>query len=235
MTIISHHLGAVFVKTRKVGGSSVEAAMSTRCGSRDVITPLLGAGEEQIRRNVGGRGPQHYKRPWHQLRKRHLMRMLKQRRRSTLVRDHELATRIRALLGGEVWDSYFSFTIERNPWDKAVSCYYWTRFVHGERVGDFSSWLRSAPRKHITSFDMYSDGDEIIVDRVLRYERLRDELVTVWTRLGVTPPPEPPRLKSRMRPASTKDWRVVYTDDDAAFVADVCRHEIRIFGYTFDP
>ena len=45
--------------------------------------------------------------------------------------EHMAARRIRELIGQDIWDSYFTFCFERNPWDKVVSYYLWKK--HGQQ------------------------------------------------------------------------------------------------------
>lgn len=37
------------------------------------------------------------------------------------------AKKIKKIVGDEIWDSYFTFTFERNPWDKMVSSYHFKK------------------------------------------------------------------------------------------------------------
>ena len=57
--IVSHQHRFVFVKTRKTAGTSIEIALAQHCGPDDIITPIDEV-DEQIRRNLGHRGPQNF-------------------------------------------------------------------------------------------------------------------------------------------------------------------------------
>lgn len=232
--IVSHELGAVFVKTRKTAGTSIELLMSTLCGPDDIITPVT-AEDELLRREMGGRGPQNHlaPAPFYTLRARQVASVLFKRKSWPTRFYNHLPARnaIRYLSLGE-WGAYFTFTVERNPWDRIVSQYYWQ--AGAEKVVDFSTYLHNAPRHLLTNFDLYSEDGHIIVDRVLRYERLAEELAEVWRILGVTSiaPQDLPNAKSGLRPIHSSPGSL-YSAADAELVRRVCCREIEAFGYTF--
>ncbi len=60
--IYSRQSDFLFIKGRKVGGTSMEIALSILCGPEDIITPITPVDErERLRR--GGRGAQNYSGP----------------------------------------------------------------------------------------------------------------------------------------------------------------------------
>ncbi len=223
--IVSHAHRAIFVKTRKTAGTSIELALSAVCGDADVITPLEPR-DEQLRTAAGTRGPQHFRpsvigrraMPW---------------RRSTRAWNHMPASDVVRLVGRKTWDEYFTFAVERNPWDRAVSLYYF-RGRNDDQLPPFSAFLRLVPADRLSNFELYTIDGQPAVERLLRYERLQEELAEVWGKLGVQPP-ELAHAKAGFRPGPSKDFRTLYSDDDAQFVADVCRREIAALGYRFDP
>jgi len=229
--IISHHLRAVFVKTRKTAGTSVELAMRGLCGSQDIITPVTPT-DERLAHSLGVGPPQNHVVPLMEMRLSHVARWVRRRRRPYRFWNHMPATRARDILGSDLWDSYFTFTIERDPWDKAVSRYFWHKHVARVDPPPFSQWLQKCPEYLLSSFDLYSDGAEVIVDRVLRFESLQADLARVWTQLGVAAP-ELPRAKASHRPRGL-DWRSMFTDADVDRVREVCQREISAFGYSFE-
>ena len=50
--IVSHKLKVIFIKTKKVAGTSFEIALSKYCGERDIITPISDD-DEHIRKDMG--------------------------------------------------------------------------------------------------------------------------------------------------------------------------------------
>ncbi len=222
----------VFVKSRKTAGTSIEIALSAVCGPEDVISSILPE-DEEIRRGLGYRSAQNTRLPLRALTARDVARWAVRRRRPQYW-NHMPAGQIRRALGGARWKQMTTFTVERNPWDRAVSLYYWRTRERREQV-EFSQFLHEVEPERLTNFPTYASGDAVCVDRILRYERLAAELVELWSQLGLPGEPATVTAKSGQRPASSRDYRPLYTDGDAAYVAEICAREIALLGYTFDP
>jgi hypothetical protein len=233
--IISHEHQFIFIKTRKTAGTSIEIALSKHCGPHDVITPVLPE-DEEIRRVYGGRPPQNFVRGFGQYRLKDWARLLLKFRRAPDYRNHIPGPAVRSSLPARVWNSYFKFCVERNPWDKVISGYYWisslrkregrpvptlTEFIHGELIYDYKDWRR------------YAVGDRIIVDRVLRFEDLSNELAGVAQTLNL-PSLELPRAKGGHRSDKRPYWEVL-SESDRLRIAQVFADEIKLFGYEFQP
>src|SRR6056297_785309 len=111
--IISHKHKFVFIKTTKTAGTSVEIALSKHCGEQDVITPIMPE-DEAIRTKCGYRGPQNY---------------LPSLPDGTELKLNNHAHAIRALrvIGKQAWKKYFTFSFERNPFDRVVSAYHFIK------------------------------------------------------------------------------------------------------------
>lgn len=212
--IVSHKHRFIFLKTRKTAGTSLEIALSRFCGPDDLLTPLHPE-DEELRREVGGRGPQHCEslpppaKAW----------------------SHMQARRVRRIVGPRMWREYFTFCVERDPWEVVLSSYHLSR----ARLGvpeDLTAMVNNPHRmrKLAQNQDVYRINGEIAVDKVCRYENLREELTEVWARVGLSLPVELPSAKSshrtsRQRPAEE------FTDEDAERVRVAFSVTIRDFGY----
>jgi Sulfotransferase family len=214
--IVSHEHGFVFMKTRKTAGTSVEIALSRVCGDQDVITPVTDD-DELLRRARGGRGPQHYLEPPNLERR---------------AFNHMPVSMVRKMLGRQRFESYFSFAIERNPWDAVVSLYHW-RYRDAE-PGSFRHYVNSDAVETFATKNqrIYRIKGEVAVDRVLRYESLADELAAVWKELDLPGEPELPHAKSGTRPRGPS-YRSYYDDASRARVATLFALPIQDLGYEF--
>lgn len=198
--IISHAHRFIFIKTRKTAGTSIEAALRPHLGPDDVSTPIHADDEAQCRA-LGIPGPQNFIRPFGQYRPYDWRRYAMDRKRQDF-KNHLPGPRIRQMIPRNVWDSYFKFCVERHPFDKAVSGYYWSmseRERRGEPTMTLADFLASdILGDEYSDWHRYADDSGIIVDRILSFENLGAELAEVTGRLGL-PRLELPKLKSTQR------------------------------------
>jgi hypothetical protein len=227
--IISHQHRFIFLKTTKTAGTSIEIALSQHCGPDDVITPIS-AEDEAIRKELGFRGPQNCCVPPSKLDLRGWFELLKLGRLPEFVK-HMPASRVRAYAGGEVWNDYFVFCFERNPYDKAISRYYWsTRSGERPAIGEF---LRTVGRKQLSNWHIYTIGNEIAVKFLGRYEQLREDLQTIWKSLKLPGEPALPKAKGGYR-TDRRHYSEVLDDASRSLIEQVCGREIRALGYEFE-
>lgn len=145
--------------------------------------------------------------------------------------NHFSAWGIRHVIPPEVWRGYFKFCVERNPWDKMVSDFCMARHRAGKELA-FGDYL--ARGRFPRSWELYTDEqDSILVDRVLRWERLDEELGDVFGRLGVPWAGSlDVRAKSGYRPPG-RHYREWYEPEQRDHVARIFAKEIDAFGYEF--
>jgi hypothetical protein len=169
-----------------------------------------------LRAVVGGRGPQHFEAP-------------------PLERkafNHMPVSMVRRMLGRKRFESYFSFAIERNPWDAVVSLFHWK--YRDTEPGPFSGYVASEAVETFATKNarIYRLDGVVAVDRVLRYESLAEELATVWTELGLPGSPDLPHAKAGTRPRGTS-YRSYYDDASRERVAELFAAPIAELGYEF--
>lgn len=224
--IVSHKHKFIFVKTEKTAGTSMEIALSKYCGADDIITQIS-AEDEAIRVKLGYAGAQNYAIPINRYSKIDLVRLAYRGRRLRYT-NHMRADEIIAYIGREVWDSYFKFCFERNPWDKVISWYYW-RYKAQPRPS-ISDFIQSSEANIIKGFELYTLASEIAVDRVFFYESLGEALTEIGERLGLDETPELPQAKTGFRD-DKRSYRALMSEADKNKIARVYAREIAHFGY----
>ncbi len=231
--ILSHEHKFIFIKTKKTAGTAIEAALSELCGPLDVITPYRA--ESELDR--AGRGPQNY-RIEHPLKpQRSFMRKLLRRperywHQTVGFYEHIPAERIRAYVGQEVWDSYFKFAFDRNPWDRQVSWYFYKTKSKAERP-EFESFMQSRRRAYVDNHELYMLDGALAVDFLGRYENLEADLASALARIGITKRISVPRSNVTPDRESRLAYRGYYTPDISAIIEDWYAPEIRLLGYGF--
>ncbi len=227
--IVSHRHKFIFIKTKKTAGTSLEIALSQICGEEDIITPIVPETRGELEA-MGFKGPQNCRLSPLQYTAKDWRKRLKGKRPA--FRDHLSAAYIKKVFGEGVWNRYFKFTIERNPYDKAISRYYWSTRDMVPRP-TMEEHLDTRSLGAISNWSLYSIDDEIAVDYVMRFESLAESRSHVEERLGLTTPLRMPKAKSGFRKNHQHYSRVISPQARRRIEA-VCAKELAAFGYKWE-
>jgi hypothetical protein len=218
--LVSHTRKFIFTKTTKTAGTSVESYFERYCMPEQEWSPRHGR-EEHVSDYgvVGYRGGD---------------------REGRKFFNHMPAARIRELIGEEIWESYFKFTIVRNPFDRLVSAFYFKQgSMHGDRqvsdrssdVERFRTWLREGGGN--IDRDVYMIGEDVCMDFFIRYESLEEGMRHVCERIGVAYEPESLAwLKGGYRDHSIP-LPEFYDSKTREIAAEKYAFELDYFGYEF--
>ena len=240
--IISHKYKFIFIKTNKTAGTSIEIALSKFCVDGDVITKLHRT-DELLRKSLGYPSAQNYRTPFYNYSlhdwKRMILKILKNEKRKTKrYYAHTSASEIRRSVGEEIWNNYFKFCFERNPWDRAISYYYFIagrRQERGKKTVPLPVFIRTGGLESLKKKGIgnYMIDDEIAVNRICLYENLEAELEYVCNHvLGLPEPLSLTHAKGQFR-KDRRHYRDVLSKQDCAHIAQQFSREIEMFGYDF--
>jgi hypothetical protein len=232
--IVSHKHRFIFLKTRKTAGTSIEIALSEHCGPKDTISPNDPA-DEELRKELGFRGPQNrWVAPW-KLGFTGLLGLI-QRKEWAFHYNHCIAELVKHRVGASKFESYTRFCVVRNPWDRAVSMYWWNRNrTDGHAIDesiDFPTYVREAELKLLTDKDIFQIDGEAVVDHFVKFEELQEGLDSVMDDIGL-PHLTLPRAKGGTR-KTKQHYSLLYDDETMMIIANICAWEIKHFGYEFD-
>jgi hypothetical protein len=236
MVVISHKHKFIFIKTRRCATSSIEYALAQICGAKDIVTDHTNRNPPSDRNTRGWFNP--LPDVSFSLHRAHeigytclgqlkvdLLRFLRREK----YYDHIPAEVVKARLGSK-WDNYFKFTVERNPWDKEVSYYYHRKYAEGFGDLTFEEHLKSP----CTDVALYTNRKgRLLVDYVMRYERLQEDFEYVLNKLDL-PHVELPHVNTHGK--REINYRKFYMGENERFidvVAKIHAKEIEMFGYEF--
>ena len=229
--IISHRYKFIFIKTHKTAGSSMEMALGPLCGPDDIITSM--------ETNEGTGIPRNYHADnliGRTYAKSRLFRKCVSRHSPLLgpwYYEHMPASRVRELIGEEIWQSYYKFCFERHPWDKVVSYYNWKKFGQEREIPPFREYVLTKSHRLPRDGGLYFDGETCLMDDVFDYKDFQQTFAGVCAKLGIPYDGVMPREKTGVA-KEKQDYRDYYDDETKAKVAEWFSREIKLMGYTFD-
>lgn len=168
-------LDLVFIKPRKVAGTSFEIALSHFCGPNDIITPLSCIDEDRRFRKTG-LTPKNYKYSPGDIFDFKLYKTLYDRvlynKRLQKFYNHMSAKEILFVLGEREWNKAKKISIVRDPLDYVISYYYHAPI----RNISFDKWYieNRETIKRVT--ESYYIGQEYILDYVIEYSHMAASL-----------------------------------------------------------
>ena len=215
--ILSRGRRFIFIHIPKTGGTALTLALESRAMKDDILigdTPKARARKSRLN------GIKSHGRLW----------------------KHSTLSDISGLATDEEIASFFTVTLVRNPWDRAVSYYHWLRsqnFAH-PAIGlakslNFSGFLNHPQTRTALTLWPYTAylRDRLGLERASLYARLEylaTDLAPFEAHLGFRLTIPQANTSDRAR-----DWRPYYTTADAALIAAISAADIARFGYHFDP
>jgi hypothetical protein len=229
--ILSHKYKFIFIKTAKTAGTSIEVFLSKHCGPQDIVTPIAPPVQGHQPRNYEG-----FINPIPEILERPDKLFSTVRRTMTSCTkfyNHMPAREVKNRVPANVWNGYFKFCVERNPWDKVLSHYH----MHAARAGGALSLDEYLGRGRFPiNYFRYTDrsGEKFFVDRIIHYENLLAELGEVFAQLTIP-------FDGTLGAAAKSEYRIdrrpyqqVFNDEQRRIVEKAFSKEIELHGYRFE-
>jgi len=248
--LISHKYKFIFIKTAKTASTSIEVYLSQFLDESDIVTPFIYDEPNHTPRNHKGRirvlsdlleinGSS-----WLSL-GNEAFRTLRDWRHNRLFYGHIPSWRIRARVGRKIWNNYYKFTVERNPWDKVISSYFYRKNLYGPdclTLTDHIAFLANYKKSKcygvgVAPFNLplYSDKKHaFLVDKVMSWEQLETELEEVMKTIGIKGEFKGLSVaaKSKFRESSSL-YQLHYTPAQCKQVEMLFEDEINVHEYRY--
>ncbi|NBC02769.1 MAG: sulfotransferase family 2 domain-containing protein [Bacteroidetes bacterium] len=151
-------------------------------------------------------------------------------------RKHIKAEELVEEMGRDLFDSYFSFAVVRNPWDWNVSLYKYlladkNHFLHERTKSfkDFDEYIKDRCQKSYATQKkfIYSKNGEKLVDYIARFENLEQDFLKICSIIGIQA--ELPHINK----LNNTHYREYYTDETRELVRHSHKTDIDLFEYEF--
>ena len=230
--LLSHKHRFIFIRTKKTAGTSTEVSLSRYCDGPDDIITKLSDHDQALRDELRIHRRNDLDR-WSTYRPRDVLRLVGKRQPKQKYWGHMTAAEVRARVGDEIWNSYFKFAIDRNPWDKTISNYYWRCRGKTDRI-DLEEYFRIwHGRYNQFNYPLYTIDGQLAVDFVGRYENLAEDLKYAMKQVGIDFDGWMPRAKGAAR-TDRRHYSEVLNDQQREMIAQHFKPEIDLLGYTFE-
>jgi hypothetical protein len=205
MVIVSHKHKFIYIKTRKTASTSIQVFLAPHCGKGDIITPMKPITSNKIRE-------------YNELAKNY-----------EGFTSHMSAKKVKKKVGKKIWNEYFKFTFERNPFDKLVSRYSFRKVEQ-----DFNAWVKGLNKETLHkwgNYEIYTIKGKVALDFIGKYEDLTEDLKYVLNKLNI--PVEDLTYEKRSRGESKRDYKSFYNEESKNIVETIYKKEIEFFNYKF--
>lgn len=190
--LISNKHKFIFIRNRKVAGSTVEHLLEPYLGPEDISTKN--------------------------------------------VEDGHMSYKRASSLFPRVFDSYYKFAIERNPWEKCVSAYEWHKQIKPGKVKglSFEEYMDKYPNMLPCDWHKYADyNNNIMVDDVFTVENIGELFGMLRNKFNIDIPEEI-HYNTRLKQIKRDHYSTYHTEKTKAMVELFFRNEIKHFGWEYE-
>lgn len=160
--------------------------------------------------------------------------------------NHVQCSILKDYLGEKEYQNQFKFAFVRNPWDRTVSLYHYTKqkesAIYKKRNVEmplftknimesksFGDWVRNYNIAGPQYNFLTSRSGELLVDYIGKTESVQTDLSYVCGLLNI------PNIKiNQLNTTNRKDYRHYYDTETIEIVAKKLKKDIEFFGYDFD-
>lgn len=239
--ILSFRHGFLFVRARKVAGTSAEIALSTICGGRDIVPPMI-AIDERARQMIGGFSGNYSKHPRFETAYARAVMLADEGDLARLepppsIYTPHMSVAAVANAAAIALEQFRIVAIVRDPYSRIISALHMSRHFDAYRRGlpmpqetiDLAGALDAARARdelgYLATAPIYGER----IDYLLRYETLAADLAVLADLLKVTLPPLP-HAKRGAR-ADTMDPGAVFRRDQLDWINTVFASDFDAYGY----
>lgn len=173
----------------------MEILLSGICGDMDIIPNNRDEKATLLREKLKIRAPQNFYIPYTSYKLGDWKRFIATGSKARFW-PHQTASEIKQYLTKDIWDSYYKFCFERNPYDRYISHHYFHTKKKNLSVTVDESISNRIDKKGCHS-RLYRENGLVIVDKVYPYERMSEALSDISEKLNLEKPLDLSNIKAK--------------------------------------
>jgi hypothetical protein len=205
--IISHKQKIIFIKTKKVSGTSFEIALSKFCGDDCVITPI---GDTTLRKKLVEREAINFKKP------------------GCHFFNHQSAGNVRKHIDKKIWNEYKKVSMCRNPFDMVISMFFYRNRMAKNKIDNKKINVMNDIKVVKQNLEIAPPN---LIDVFLKYENIEEDIKSLGID-GLWEVYQSSTAKKNFRP---ENFTIEYFKENYKEHYDIikseCREYIELFGY----
>lgn len=143
-------------------------------------------------------------------------------------------------LNYDIFKNFYKFGVIRNPFDTIVSHYYWINSLnnHNAKSITFKEILKELESNKYPNYDLLNlnklmdkNFDEVLCDKIIKYEDLNKDLSLVFNKLGV---PFDGKLNIFKKKSNrNENYRKFFNNDTKKIIEKIYWKDMKMFDYGF--
>ncbi len=174
--IVSHKFKFIFIKTRKTAGTTIMFNLAKYLGENDIISKSESYPSQNFIYQTK------FSKILNNLNLKNLSKKF-----NKIIEPHTHAQQIKKIIGSKIFNNYFKFCVEREPVDKTISYYFMRKNAYDSSLSRKKmTWAQFINKKRFPDdTNFYTENKKLIVDKIIKYENLNEELSSILNNLGI--------------------------------------------------
>jgi hypothetical protein len=212
--LVSHRYKFIYLKAKKVAGTSIESYLERYCISMDeeaIYTTKHDADSKSDNHGIiGNRMSGKSDGIWY---------------------NHKTVPEIKKDLPTDVWGTYFKICNIRNPYDMMVSWYHSQTGNQGVNKNKFVDFLKDDFNQKLIlkNKDIWSEDGQYNFNYI-RFEYIEEDLFKIMNKLKL---PKYDISIPKFKVSNRGEWKDYYNDNTMEIVYNMFKEEINYFNYKF--
>lgn len=158
---------------------------------------------------------------------------LLKKKKLIFFRSHITCSNFYNLMDGDICLDFFKFAVVRNPWDRMVSRYFYSKKISKKFINfSFNEFLNYDLKNNANVLNQYNfctdNKDNFCLDKVIKFENLNEDFNKISSKIF-----NKKDMLSHFNKSDHKQYREYYNHKMKDKIYNFCKKDIEFFEYEF--